>query len=101
MASGRKFAMFCTPYWLFARRFLLLCSLSLSLGLTTTAVPAATQIVGGTKSAIDEMGNPVAPLITTTVVDGVEINTFSTGSYAAGPFISTLEFQLTLETVDP
>ena len=56
---------------------------------------AALILTGGTTSAIDALGNPVPPLITETTVNGAPVYQFSTGTFADGPFISTLEFSFT------
>jgi hypothetical protein len=58
---------------------------------------AATVLTGGSTSAIDAMGNSVPPLITETTVGGAPVYQFTTGTFADGPFISTLEFSFTPE----
>ncbi|MCX6878827.1 MAG: PEP-CTERM sorting domain-containing protein [Verrucomicrobia bacterium] len=68
---------------------------SIALILTLAQAPGATVLTEFSRSAIDTLGNPVAPLITDVTMGGAPLYEFSTGTFAAGPFISTLAFQFT------
>ena len=67
----------------------------MALILTHPAAPGATVLTETSRTAIDALGNSVAPLISNVIIAGAPVYEFSTGTYTAGPFISTLTFNFT------
>jgi hypothetical protein len=62
---------------------------------------ATGDLTGWTVSAIDASGNPVTPLIEVMDLGGVNSAVFSSGTFANGPFISTLQQTFTVANSEP
>jgi hypothetical protein len=66
------------------------------------AVPGSAALLSDFAiSAIDAGGQPVPPLITVPPAPGVSPYELSTGPYATGPFVSSLEFRFTPSLSEP
>jgi hypothetical protein len=62
---------------------------------------ATGDLAGWTASAIDRDGNPTTPLITVGSSGGTHFASFKTGTFATGPFISTLSQSFTVSAAEP
>jgi hypothetical protein len=62
---------------------------------------ATGDLTGWTASAIDQHGNPVTPLISVASAGGANFAVFDTGTYAAGPFDSTLSQSFLVTAAQP
>jgi hypothetical protein len=59
------------------------------------------DLTGWTASAVDAFGDAVSPLISVINPSGNFLAEFSTGEFASGPFISTLEQSFLVDAADP
>lgn len=72
-----------------------------SAGLLVNGNFATGDLSGWNASAIDQNGNPVTPLISVGSSGGTNFAVFNTGTYAAGPFDSTLSQSFLVTAAEP